>query len=62
VDWNKRIIKRESSMKEFVLKRVIASPTWPMLIDDWLKINRAIQEKYGKVNAEYQDVLSPRQR
>ncbi len=62
VDWNKRIIKRESSMKEFVLKRVIASQTWPMLIDDWLKISRTVQEKYGKVNSEYQEVLSPKQR
>jgi len=62
VDWNKRIIKRESSMKEFVLKRVVASPTWPMLIDDWLKISRTVQEKYGKVNSEYQEVLKPKQR
>jgi Mg2+-importing ATPase len=62
VDWNKRIIKRESSMKEFVLKRVIANPTWPMVIDDWLKISRTVQEKYGEVNSEYQEVLSPKQR
>ena len=62
VDWHRRIIKREGPMKEYVLKRIVASEMWPMLIDDWLKINRAIQEKYGKVNAEYQDVLSPKQR
>jgi Mg2+-importing ATPase len=62
VDWNKRIIRRESSMKEFVLKRAMASPTWPMVIDDWVKISRTVQDKYGKVNSEYQEVLSPKQR
>jgi hypothetical protein len=61
VDWHKKIIKREEPMKEYVLKRIVASEMWPMVIDDWLKINRAIQEKYGKVNAEYQGVLNPKQ-
>ena len=62
VDWHKKTIKRESSMKEFVMKRVVASTTWPMLSDDWLKISRTVQEKYGEVNSEYQEVLSPKQR
>jgi hypothetical protein len=62
VDWNRRTIKRESSMKEFVLKRVAAGTTWPMVIDDWLKISRTIQEKYGQINPEYQDLLNPKHR
>jgi hypothetical protein len=62
VDWHKRTIKRESPLKEFVLKRVVASAIWPMLTDDWLKINRTVQEKYGSANSEYQEVLSPKRR
>jgi len=62
VDWHKRTIKREGPMKEYVLKRIVASEKWPMVVDDWLKIYRNILAKYGKVNAEYQDALSPKQR
>ena len=62
VDWHQRLIKREGPMKEYVLKRVASSETWPMLFEDWLKIARVVNEKYGKTNPEYQDLLSPRQR
>jgi len=62
VDWQRKIIKRESAMKEFVLKRVAAGTTWPMVIDDWLKISRTVKEKYGAINSEYQELVGPRQR
>jgi Mg2+-importing ATPase len=62
VDWHRRVIKREGPMKEYVMTRVVASETWPMVFEDWLKTSRAIQSKYGSVNAEYLEVLSPRQR
>ncbi len=61
VDWHQRTIKREGPLKEYVTKRVIASETWPMIFEDWLKINRAMQDRYGKVNAEFAELLSPRQ-
>jgi len=61
IDWHQRVIKREGPIKEYVAKRVVASEMWPMVIEDWLKINRAIQDKYGNVNTEYQELLSPRQ-
>jgi len=35
---------------------------WSIMIEDWLKITRAITEKYGTANPEYQDLLSQRQR
>lgn len=62
LDWHKRIIKREGPMKEYVTKRVVTSEMWPLLLEDWLIINRSLQEKYGKVNAEFQVLLSPKQR
>jgi hypothetical protein len=61
VDWHQRLIKREGPMKEYVLKRVATSETWSMLLDDWLKINRAIKEKYGEANQEYHELLYARQ-
>jgi Mg2+-importing ATPase len=60
VDWNKRTVKREGSLRDYVTKRVVASEMWPNVVDDWLKIGRAIKEKYGDVNPEYLDMISPR--
>jgi DNA-binding PadR family transcriptional regulator len=60
VDWHNQVIKRIPSIKEYVTKQVIPSKTWQLAIDDWLRINRAIQEKYGETNPEFQDLLTPR--
>lgn len=60
VDWHNQVIKRIPSIKEYVTKQVMPSKTWPLAIEDWQRINRAIQEKYGKVNPEFQDLLSLR--
>ena len=61
VDWHNQVIKRMPSIKEYITKQVIPSRTWPLVTDDWLRINKGIQEKYGKINPDFQDLLSPRQ-
>jgi Mg2+-importing ATPase len=61
VDWHERVIKREGPMKEYVMKRVVASENWGLIFEDWLKISRALQEKYGAVNDDYVELLSPKQ-
>ncbi len=61
VDWHTRIIKRAGPIKEYITKQVATSPTWSLVYDDWLRINRAIQDKYGKANPDFQDLFSPRQ-
>ena len=53
MDWQSRTIKREKPLKEYVKKTVVESEMWPNVIEDWLKINKALQDKYGKVNMEY---------
>jgi Mg2+-importing ATPase len=60
VDWHRRLIRREGPIKEYVTKRVAGSEMWSMVFDDWLRISRSIQEKYGSINPEFQDLLSPR--
>ena len=56
-DWRQRMIKREKPLKEYVTKQLMTSELWPKIAQDWLKISKTIQEKYGKVNAEYQELL-----
>lgn len=62
VDWHRRVIKREAPIKEYITKQVAPSEMWSLIFEDWLRINRAIQEKYGKANPDFQNLLSPRQR
>jgi hypothetical protein len=31
-------------------------------VDDWLIINKSIQEKYGAANPDFQDIFMPKQR
>jgi hypothetical protein len=61
VDWHLRIIKREKPLKEHVVKNLVASEMWPIIAEDWRKINAVIQNKRNGVNVEYQELLFPKQ-
>ena len=61
VDWHKRVIKRTGPIKEYISKQVVASRMWPLISDDWIRISKSIQDKYGKVNPDFQDLLPPKQ-
>jgi len=56
-DWRQRTIKREKPLKEYVTKQLMTSELWPKIAQDWHKISKTIQEKYGKINSEYQELL-----
>jgi hypothetical protein len=62
VDWHNRVIKRTGAIKEYITKQVRPSQMWPLIFDDWLRINRTIKEKYGESNPDFQDLLMPQQR
>ncbi|HLN89675.1 MAG TPA: magnesium-translocating P-type ATPase [Candidatus Binatia bacterium] len=57
VDWNKRSIKREKSLGEYVKKSIIGGPTWPIISEDWRKIDYILLNRHGTVNADYQELL-----
>jgi P-type Mg2+ transporter len=58
VDWNKRTIKRQKALKDYVQKTVINTPTWATSSENWRKINAVLLNKWGKVNTEYQQLLT----
>ena len=60
VNWHRRIIKREGSMKMYVTERVVDSEMWSLILEDWLRINQEIQLKHGSMNKDYQDILGPK--
>jgi P-type Mg2+ transporter len=57
VDWNKKTIKREKSLVEYVKKSIISGPLWPSVSEDWRRINSILLNKHGAVNVEYQQSL-----
>ncbi|MGB9718804.1 MAG: magnesium-translocating P-type ATPase [Thermoproteota archaeon] len=56
-NWRQRTIKRETPLKEYVARQLMVSELWPKIAQDWYKISRMIQEKHGKINQEYQELL-----
>jgi hypothetical protein len=57
VNWQKRTIKREASLSEYVKKNVIASETWGALSEAWRKKSSFILSKHKAVNKEYENYL-----
>ncbi len=57
LDLNKKSIKREKSLSDYVKKNVVAGPMWSTISEDWRKINYVLLNKHGLVNADYQDIL-----
>ncbi|HEX7482473.1 MAG TPA: HAD-IC family P-type ATPase, partial [Candidatus Bathyarchaeia archaeon] len=57
VEWNKRTIKREKALGEYVKTSIIGGSIWPTIGEDWRKINNILLSKHGAVNAEYQQLL-----
>ena len=60
VDWQRRIIKREKPLREYI-KTVIGGEMWPTIMDDWDRLSKVMQDKYGAVNMEYHELLSSKQ-
>ena len=55
VDWQRRTVKRENALKEYIKKNVLASETWSTKAADWRRICAFIQNQHSAVNSEYQN-------
>jgi hypothetical protein len=51
------MIKREKPLKEYVRKNFVENETWSIIAEDWRRICDSIENRRGKVNAEYQVLL-----
>ncbi len=61
VDWHGRTLKRQRPLREYVTKSVATDEMWPVIVENWRKTNAVLDKKHGRVNAEYQELLSYRQ-
>jgi magnesium-transporting ATPase (P-type) len=58
LDLNRKMIRREKTLQEYVKTKIISGPTWATENEDWRKINAVLLSKWGKVNSEYQKLLT----
>ena len=57
VDRKEGTIKREASLSEYVQKSIIDGPTWGNVSEKWRKIHNVLLNRYGMVNAEYEELI-----
>jgi hypothetical protein len=58
LDLNRKMIRRKKTLQEYVKTKIISGPTWATENEDWRKINAVLLSKWGKVNSEYQKLLT----
>jgi Mg2+-importing ATPase len=57
VDWHARTIQRQP-IGDYVTLYVETQKIWPMVHEDWVRINQTILNRYGQVNTDYAALLS----
>jgi Mg2+-importing ATPase len=57
INWHTRTIHRQGTIYDYVTKYVETQAIWPMVHEDWVRINKAIFDRYGEVNTEYSELL-----
>jgi hypothetical protein len=62
LDWHTRTVKRDKTLKDYVRNKSFAPETWSTVVNDWRKVNNLLQDRYGKVNPEYQEFLFPKEK
>jgi Mg2+-importing ATPase len=58
VDWHARTIQRQPAISDYVSLYVETQAIWPMVQEDWLRINKTILNRYGEVNTDYTDLIT----
>jgi Mg2+-importing ATPase len=58
IDWHKRTIKRKDTARNYVTRHVETQKIWPLVYEDWVRINKAIFDRYGEVNTQYSALLT----
>ena len=58
VDWQRRTIKREEALEEYVKKNVIKNDMLSSVSEDWRKISISIKESRTKLNSKYKELFN----
>jgi Mg2+-importing ATPase len=61
MDWETRTIQRQGTINEYVTEYVATRTIWSMVNKDWIRIRKAILDRYGETNTDY-DILFKKQK
>jgi P-type Mg2+ transporter len=62
VDWQRRMIKREEALEEYVKKNVINNDLWSSVAEDWRRISISIEESRTTLNSKYKELFNHKER
>jgi hypothetical protein len=57
IDWRNGIVKRRKAIADYVSKYT-PKEDWPKIAEDWQRIGSQIQARHGRINPEYQRLMS----
>ena len=58
VDWQRRTIKREEALEEYVKKNVINNDVWSSVTEDWRRISTSIESTRKTLNSKYKELFN----
>jgi len=57
IDWRNGIVKRRKAIADYISKYT-SKEDWPKITQDWQRIGSQIQARHGRINPEYQRLMS----
>jgi Mg2+-importing ATPase len=58
VDWQRRTVKREEALEEYVKKNVINNVVWSSVAEDWRRISASLESTRVTLNSKYKELFN----
>ena len=62
VDWQRRTIKREEELEEYVKKNFIDNEIWSRVAEDWRRISTSIESTRTTLNSKYKELFNRKEK
>ena len=62
VDWQRRTIKREEALEEYVKKNFVDNEIWSRVAEDWRRISASIESTRVTLNSKYKELFNRKEK
>jgi P-type Mg2+ transporter len=62
VDWQRRTIKREEELEEYVQKNFVNNEAWSRVAEDWRRISTSIESTRTTLNSKYKELFNRKEK
>ena len=62
VDWQRRTIKREEALEEYVKKNFVDNEIWSRVAEDWRRISTSIESTRTTLNSKYKELFNRKEK